>query len=167
MNVVEHLTQNLRNGFADFLKSVVRVVIPWQCLSLTQARDNGSEYRGTVMIRHIPKVALLLGALAIAGQAEAHGGGGPGWGGAAVIGAVVGGVVGAAVASGPAYAAPAPVYVAPAPVYVAPAPVYYAPPPPPPPVYYQPAVVYGPGYYGPPRGYYGHPHGYYGGPGRY
>lgn len=75
------------------------------------------------MIRHIPKVALLLGALALAGQAEAHGGG-PGWGGAAVIGAVVGGVVGAAVASGPVYAAPAP-------VYAAPAPVYYAPPPPP------------------------------------
>ena len=116
------------------------------------------------MIRHIPKVALLLGALALAGQAEAHGGG-PGWGGAAVIGAVVGGVVGAAVSSRPVYAAPAPVYYAPPPQ-----PVYYAPPPPP--VYYEPAyvverpVVYGPRYYGPPRAY-GPPPGYYHGGGRW
>lgn len=120
------------------------------------------------MIRHIPKVALLLGALALAGQAQAHGGG-PGWGGAAVIGAVVGGVVGAAVVN----SGPRTVYVQQEPVY-APAPVYYEPPPPP--VYYQPAYVvqqpvyYGPPrHYGPPRGYYGPPPGYYrdGGPGRW
>ncbi|MCS3469996.1 hypothetical protein M2401_003746 [Pseudomonas sp. JUb42] len=112
------------------------------------------------MIRQIPKVALLLGALALAGQAEAHGGGGN-WAGPAVVGAIVGGVVGAAVASGPR-----PVYVQQAaPVYVQ-QPVYAAPPP----VYYQqpvvvapPPVYYRPQYYGPPPGYYGRPHGYYGG----
>jgi hypothetical protein len=110
------------------------------------------------MIRQIPKVALLIGALALAGQAEAHGGGN--WAGPAVVGAIVGGVVGAAVSSGPR-----PVYVQQAPVYVQ-QPVYAAPPP----VYYQqpvvvapPPVYYRPQYYGPPPGYYGRPHGYYGG----
>jgi len=49
------------------------------------------------MIRHIPKVALLLGALAIAGQASADG---RGWGGPGlVVGAVVGAVVAGAVMS--------------------------------------------------------------------
>lgn len=51
------------------------------------------------MNRHIPRIALLVGALAVCGQAAAHGGGG-GWHGgagpvlgAAVVGAVVGAVV--------------------------------------------------------------------------
>lgn len=108
------------------------------------------------MIRQIPKVALLIGALAIATQASAHDGG-SGWGPGLAVGAVVGAVVGSAVASQPRT-----VYVEPQPVY-APAPVYYQAPPPP--VYYQQPVViapapvyYRPGYYG----YYGHPHGYYG-----
>lgn len=116
------------------------------------------------MIRQIPKVALLLGVLAIAGQAEAHGyyGGGGNWAGPAVVGAIVGGVVGAAVASGSDRTVyvqqPAPVYVQ-QPVYAAPPPVYYQQPVvvAPPPVYYRPQ------YYGPPPGYYGRPHGYYGG----
>ena len=42
------------------------------------------------MMRNIPKVALLIGALAVAGQASAHGGWGPG---PAVFGAVVGGAI--------------------------------------------------------------------------
>jgi len=51
------------------------------------------------MIRTIPKIALLVGALAMAGQASAHGGG---WGGPAVLGALVGAaVVGSVVASQP------------------------------------------------------------------
>jgi hypothetical protein len=113
------------------------------------------ESRGTVMIRQIPKVALLLAALAMAGQANAHGGGG-GWAGPAVVGAIVGGVVGAAVSSGRDRT----VYVEQQPVYVQ-QPVYYQP-------VYQvvsppPVRVYGPprGYYGPPPGYYGPPRGYY------
>ena len=44
------------------------------------------------MIRRIPTVALLIGALAVAGQAEAHGGGG-GWEGPAVFGAIVGSAI--------------------------------------------------------------------------
>ncbi|MDY7559868.1 hypothetical protein QN382_08365 [Pseudomonas sp. 10B1] len=110
------------------------------------------------MIRQIPKVALLIGALAIATQASAHGGGG--WGPGLAVGAVVGAVVGSVVASQPRT-----VYVQPQPVY-APQPVYYEAPPPR--VYYQPVVIergpgyYRPEYYSPPRGYYGHPHGYYG-----
>ena len=89
------------------------------------------------MIRKLPKIALLVGALAMAGQASAHGGG---WGGPAVLGALVGAaVVGSVVASQPRE-----VYVQ-QPVYVQQE------------VYYRPAPVY----YGPPRGYYGPPHGYY------
>ena len=143
-----------------FLRNRCLSSIPWQCLSVTQARDNGVESRGILMIRHIPKVALLLGALAIAGQASADG---RGWGGPGlVVGAVVGAVVAGAVMSSNQ---PRTVYVEPQPVY-APQPVYYQAPPPP--VYYQPVVVapapvyYRPGYYGPPPGYYGRPHGYYG-----
>ncbi|WP_397448721.1 hypothetical protein [Pseudomonas sp. NA-150] len=112
------------------------------------------------MIRQIPKVAVLLGVLAFAGQASAHGGNG--WGPGLVTGAVVGALVGGAVV---ANSAPRPVYVEQQPVYVAPQPVYYAPPPPP--VYYQQPVVVAPApvYYR--QGYYGHPH-YYGyGPGRW
>lgn len=113
------------------------------------------------MIRTIPKIALLVGALAMAGQASAHGGG---WGGPAVLGALAGAaVVGSVVASQPreVYVQQQPVYVQPQPVYAAPPPVYYAPPPP---VYVQQQVYYRPApvYYGPPRGYYGPPHGYYG-----
>ncbi|WP_194788821.1 hypothetical protein [Pseudomonas sp. UFMG81] len=113
------------------------------------------------MKRLIPGIALLVGALAISGQASAHGGGwyGPG----PVIGAaVVGAVVGAAVSGGHDRT-----------VYVERQPAYYGPPPPvyvqapPPPVYYQPYVVerYVPAppppvyrrYYGPPPVYYGPP----------
>jgi hypothetical protein len=116
--------------------------------------------RGMTMIRKIPKIALLIGALAMAGQASAHGGG---WGGPAVLGALVGAaVVGSVVASQPREVyVQQPVYVQPQPVYAAPPPVYYAPPPP---VYVQQQVYYRPApvYYGPPRGYYGPPHGYYG-----
>ena len=80
------------------------------------------------MIRTIPKIALLVGALAMAGQASAHGGG---WGGPAVLGALVGAaVVGSVVASQPREVyVQQPVYVQPQPVYAAPPPVYYAPPP--------------------------------------
>jgi len=113
------------------------------------------------MIRQIPRIALLLGALALAGQANAHGGGGSGWVGPAVVGAIVGGVVGSAVSSGRDRT----VYVEQPPVYVQ-QPVYVQAPPQP--VYYQPAYqviapppVYRPRYYGPPRGYYGPPPGYY------
>lgn len=82
------------------------------------------------MISKIPKIALLIGALAVAGQASAHGGGG--WVGPAALGAVVGAaVVGSVIAN-----QDRPVYVQQAPVYVQPQPVYTAPPPP---VYYQPA----------------------------
>ncbi|MDH0649439.1 hypothetical protein N5D48_22545 [Pseudomonas sp. GD03858] len=110
------------------------------------------------MKRLIPGIALLVGVLAISGQASAHGGGwyGPG----PVIGAaVVGAVVGAAVSGGHDRT----VYVQPQPVY-APPPVYVQAPPPP--VYYQPYVVerYVPApppmyrrYYGPPPVYYGPP----------
>ncbi|KPA87734.1 hypothetical protein [Pseudomonas asplenii] len=114
------------------------------------------------MMRTIPKIALLVGALAVAGQASAHGGGG--WVGPALLGGVIGGAIVSSVVSSPrpvyvqqpVYAQPAPVYVQPAPVYVQPAPVYVAPPPPP------PVVVYGGGgYYGRPV-YYGHPHYGYG-----
>ncbi|AUO24122.1 MULTISPECIES: hypothetical protein [Pseudomonas] len=112
------------------------------------------------MIRKLPKIALLIGALAMAGQASAHGGG---WGAPLALGAVVGAVVGGSIVasqSRPVYVQQ-PVYVQPQPVYAAPPPVYYAPPPP---VYVQQQVYYRPApvYYGPPRGYYGPPHGYYG-----
>ena len=50
------------------------------------------------MISKIPKIALLIGALAVAGQASAHGGGG--WVGPAALGAVVGAaVVGSVIAN--------------------------------------------------------------------
>ncbi|KAF0865697.1 hypothetical protein [Pseudomonas sp. LD120] len=107
------------------------------------------------MISNIPKIALLIGALAVADQASAHGGG---WAGPAALGAVVGAaVVGSVIANQsrpvyvqqPVYVQPAPVYAAPPPVYYQPAPVYVQQP-----VYYRPAPVY----YGPPPGYYGRPH---------
>lgn len=114
------------------------------------------------MMRNIPKVALLIGALAVAGQASAHGGWGPG---PAVFGAVVGGaIIGSVIAhhdqrpvyvQQPVYAQPQPVYVQAPPVYYPPQPVYV---PAPQPVYYQ--GYYGrphPVPYGPPRGYYGPP----------
>lgn len=112
------------------------------------------------MIRKIPRIALLIGALAVAGQASAHGGG---WGGPAVLGAVVGAAaVGSVIASHdrPVYVQQQPVYYQPQPVYAAPPPVYYQPAP----VYVQQPVYYrrAPVYYGPPRGYYGPPRGYYG-----
>ncbi len=113
------------------------------------------------MNRHIPGIALLIGAMALSGQASAHGGG---WGGPGpVIGAaVVGAVVGAAVSGGRDRT----VVVEQAPAYYPPAPVYYQPPPPP--VYYQPYPVveryvpvppphYRARYYGPPPVYYGPP----------
>ena len=109
------------------------------------------------MMRNIPKVALLIGALAVAGQASAHGGWGPG---PAVFGAVVGGaIIGSVIAhhdqrpvyvQQPVYAQPQPVYVQASPVYYPPQPVYV---PAPQPVYYQ--GYYGrphPVQYGPPRG---------------
>ena len=100
------------------------------------------------MLRTLPKVALLIGALAVAGQASAHGG----WdAGSAIVGAVVGATV---VGSVMANQGPRPVY-AQEPVYVQPQPVYVQAPQP---VYYQ--GYYGrphPVYYGPPRGYYGPP----------
>lgn len=114
------------------------------------------------MLRSISKVALLIGALAVAGQASAHGGWGPG---PALFGAVVGGaIIGSVISSHdqrpvyvqqPVYAQPQPVYVQAPPVYSQPQPVYV---PSPQPVYYQ--GYYGrpqPVYYGPPRGYYGPP----------
>lgn len=93
------------------------------------------------MMRSIPKIALLIGTLAVAGQASAHGGWGPG---PAIFGAVVGAAVVGSVIAGHEQR---PVYVQ-QPVYVQP----------PQPVYYQ--GYYGrpqPVYYGPPRGYYGPP----------
>ena len=100
------------------------------------------------MMRTIPKVALLIGALAVAGQASAHGGWGPG---PAIFGAVVGAAVVGSIIAGPE---PRPVYVQ-QPVYVQPQPVYVQAPP----VYYQPQPVYvqppQPVYY---QGYYGRPH---------
>lgn len=84
------------------------------------------------MIRKLPIVALLIGAFAVTGQAEAHGGG---WQGPAVFGAIVGSaIIGSALIN-----QDRPVYVQQAPVY-APPPVYVQQPPPP--VYYQPAPVY-------------------------
>ena len=74
------------------------------------------------MMRTIPKIALLIGALAVAGQASAHGGWGPG---PAIFGAVVGAAVVGSVIAGQEQR----------PVYVQ-QPVYYGPPR---------------GYYGPPR----------------
>lgn len=109
------------------------------------------------MSRHIPAIALLVGALAISGPAAAHGGGwyGPG----PVLGAaVVGAMVGATVYGGHDRT----VYVERQPVYYAPPPVYVQPPPPP--VYYQPYYAPAPppppgyrAYYGPPPVYYGPP----------
>lgn len=106
------------------------------------------------MMRTLPKVALLIGTLAVAGQASAYGG----WGaGPALLGAVVGAtVVGSIIANQDQR----PVYVQ-QPVYVQPPPVYYQPQP----VYVQPQPVYQPGYYGRPQPiYYGPPRGYYGPP---
>ena len=136
-------------------------VIPAIICGLVQT-DVGAEIRGIVMMRTIPKVALLIGALAVAGQASAHGG----WGaGPAIFGAVVGAAVVGSVIAGqeqrPVYVQQ-PVYVQPQPVYVQAPLVYYQPQPvyvqPPQPVYYE--GYYGrphPAYYGPPRGYYGPP----------
>jgi hypothetical protein len=159
------LTQNLPGGCAVFQKKAVLEVSPRQSSRLLQTERWGRN-RGIAMMRKIPKIALLIGALAVAGQASAHGGGG--WGGPAVVGAVVGAaVVGSVIAnqSRPVYVQQ-PVYVQPQPVYAAPPPVYYQPQPvyvEGPPVYYRPAPVY----YGPPRGYYGPPRHYYYGPGRW
>lgn len=93
----------------------------------------------------LPKVALLLGSLALAGQASAHGGDG----GPFVLGAVVGAVVGGAVVASQR----APVYVeAPPPppvAYYPPPQAVYAQPVYAQPVYYQPVVVQAPRYYGP------------------
>lgn len=123
------------------------------------------------MNRHLPRIALLVGALAVCGQAAAHGGGGGGWHGTGPLlgAAVIGAVVGAAVSGGQdrtvhvereTVYAPQPVYVqAPPPVYVqaVPQPVYYqsypavqgyAPPPPP---VYQRYESPHPGYHGSPR----------------
>src|SRR5450830_390768 len=88
------------------------------------------------------KVAvLLIGVLAIAGQADARGwyghgygyghGGGWGWGGPALLGAVDGGlVVGSVVANSQPVYVQQPVYVHPQPVYIQqPPPVYYQAPP--------------------------------------
>lgn len=87
------------------------------------------------MLRSIPKVALLIGALAVAGQASAHGRWGPG---PALFGAVVGGaIIGSVISSHdqrpvyvqqPVYAQPPPVYVQAPPVYYQPQPVYVPPP---------------------------------------
>ncbi|MDU8426736.1 hypothetical protein RYB70_23200 [Pseudomonas syringae pv. actinidiae] len=102
------------------------------------------------MIRQIPKIALFVGALALAGQANAD----RGWGGPAVVGAIVGAaVVGAAVSS----SRDRTVYVEREPVYVQQHPVYQVveryPPPPPPGYYHRYGPPPGPGYYyGPPRG---------------
>lgn len=114
------------------------------------------------MNRHIPRIALLLGALAVCGQAAAHGGGGWRGPGPVIGAAVVGAVVGAVVSNSHDRT----VYVQQAPAYYPPPPVYYQPPPPP--VYYQPYPVveryvpvpppyYRDRYYGPPPVYYGPP----------
>lgn len=110
------------------------------------------------MNRLIPGIALLVGALAVSGQASAHGGGGGWYGPGPLLGAaVVGAMVGATVSAGHDRT----VYVERQPVYYGPPPVYVQAPPPPP-VYYQPYYVPGPpppGYrvYGPPPVYYGPP----------
>lgn len=149
------LTQNLPSRRAVFPNVAVLDVSP-RYPEPDAGPDAGSKNRGLIMIRKLPIVALLIGACAITGQAEAHGGG---WQGPAVFGAIVGSaIIGSALIN-----QDRPVYVQ-QPVYAQPAPVYVQPPPPP--VYYQPAPVYvqqpvyvpGPVYYGPPRGYYGHPH---------
>jgi hypothetical protein len=160
------LTQYLLSSFADFSKTAVLEVSPRQSLGLLQTASAGAGNRGLTMIRKIPTIALLIGALAVTGQASAHGHDGGGWGGPAVFGAVVGAaIVGSAIISRdrpvyveqPVYVQPQPVYVQqPPPVYYQPQPVYIEQP-----AYYRPApVYYGPPrgyYYGPPRGYYGHP----------
>ncbi|KIQ30757.1 MULTISPECIES: hypothetical protein [Pseudomonas syringae group] len=112
------------------------------------------------MIRQIPKIALFIGALALAGQANADH---RGWGGPAVVGALVGAaVVGAAVSS----SRDRTVYVERQPVYYQQPvqEVYYAPPPPRV-VYYQPAYEVVERYPAPPPRYYrrydGPPPGYY------
>jgi hypothetical protein len=98
------------------------------------------------MIRKLPVIALLVGAFAVAGQAQAHGyyghGGGccwgGGWGAPLAVGAVVGAVVAGSVVANsqrpvyvqqPVSVQPQPVYVQPQPVYVQPAPVYVPPQP--------------------------------------
>ncbi|MCF5677738.1 hypothetical protein [Pseudomonas syringae] len=116
------------------------------------------------MIRQIPKIALFVGALALAGRAIAGGGGG----GPEGVGDIVAvGVIGAVVSPGgdrtvyengePFYVKQRRVYSAPPPVYYQPAPVYQVveryPPPPPPGYYHRYGPPPGPGYYyGPPRG---------------
>ena len=69
------------------------------------------------MMRTLPAVALLIGALAVTGPASAHGG----WGaGPAIVGAVVGAAVIGSVIAGqqerPVYVQQQPVYVQPQPV---------------------------------------------------
>jgi hypothetical protein len=100
------------------------------------------------MIRRTAQIVLLVGGLALVGQASAHGRD------AAVVGAVVGATVAGAMIYG-SRPAPAPVYVAPPPP--PPQVVYYAPPPP---VYYEP-VYYGYRPLPPPPRYYGPPHGWH------
>ncbi len=72
------------------------------------------------MNRRLPIIALLMGALAVTGQASAHGRGG--WEGPAVFGAIVGSaIVGSALINRdrPVYVQQQPVYYQPQPVYVA------------------------------------------------
>jgi hypothetical protein len=152
------LTQYLPNGAANPGKIVVRASTP---VTFYRSVTNGAK-RGTTMNRKLPVIALLVGALAVTGQASAHGRGG--WEGPAVFGAIVGSaIVGSALINRdrpvyvqqPVYVQPQPVYVQqPPPVYYVPQPVYIERP-----IYYRPAPVY----YGPPRGYYyGPPRGHYG-----
>jgi hypothetical protein len=152
------LTQNLPNDCAVFQKNAVLEVSPRQSLGLLQIQAR-VEQRGIIMIRKLPVLALLIGALAVAGQAQAGGyyyhggghggccwgGGHGGWVGPAAVGAVLGAVVAGSVYanSGPRTVyVQQPVYVQPQPVYVQPQQVYVQPPP----VYYQPQ-----GYYVQPR----------------
>jgi hypothetical protein len=43
----KNLTQTLPSGFAVFSANAVLEVIPWQCLSIVQAGDNGSKVEET------------------------------------------------------------------------------------------------------------------------
>jgi hypothetical protein len=103
-------------------------------LTCVQVLENGTRRND---MKRIALVAVMIGSLAMAGQASAHGGhgGGRGGNGGAIVGALIGGAVLGALVSSAANAAP--VYSQPAyaaqPVYAQPAyaqPVYAAPPPP-------------------------------------